>query len=127
MCRKIYWLVILSTGAAAAIKFTCCATPFPKSRDEVLANFHDADYPTQASALSMAALKGFQGDIHYVGSDSRFDYFRVERKRGFFRMERKGNTLSGHRRFAVGSESPFLVSQGVIPYPMPSSTSAEEQ
>ncbi len=119
MRRKIHWIVILSAGAATAFMFTCCATPFPKDRSEVIANFHDADYSRQGHKLGMAALKGFQGDIHYVGSDSRFDYFRVERKRGFFRMERRGNTLSGHRRFLVGSETPFRVGWGVIPYPMP--------
>jgi hypothetical protein len=127
MRGKIHWLVILSTGAAAAIMLTCCATHFPKNRDEVISNLHDADYSAQAFVLSMAALKGFDGDIHYLGSDSRFDYFRVERKRGFFRMERKGNTLSGHRRFAVGTETPFPIGRGVIPYPIPSPTSAGGQ
>lgn len=103
-----------------AIMLTGCVTPFPESRSDVVSNLHDADsYSKQGSELGMAALKGFRGDIHYVGSDREFDYFRVERERGFYRMKRRGASLSGHRRFEIGAEAPFVVGWGVIPYPLP--------
>lgn len=113
-------------AALAVLVLAGCATPFPGGRRDVVSNLHDADYSKQAFELSMAALKGFRGDIHYVGSDDRFDYFRVERERGFFRMARRGSSLAGHRRFEVGSEAPIRMGRDVIPYPPRRTTRAEQ-
>jgi hypothetical protein len=128
LLRPLHFNRRLAAGIAgvAVIALTGCSTPFPKNHSDVVTNLHDPDYPTQAFELSMAALKGFRGDIHYVGSDARFDYFRVGRERGFYRMVRRGSTLSGHRRFEVGSEAPFRVESEVIPYPPSQSTQAEQ-
>ena len=126
MLRILHFNSRLAAGVLAVAVLTGCATPFPKNRSDVVSNFHDADYSKQGFELSMAALKGFRGDIHYVGSDTRFDYFRVERERGFYRMVRRGTTLSGHRRFEVGAEAPFQVGWGVIPSSLPRPTRAEQ-
>ena len=105
---------------AIALVVASCETPFPENRNDVVANQHDAqDYRKQGHELSMAALKGFEGDIHYVGSDDQFDYFRIERKKGFYRMAGNDRPLKGLRRFEVGVESPVRVGRGTIPYPLP--------
>jgi hypothetical protein len=105
---------------AITLLVASCETPFPESRNDVVANQHDAqDYRKQGHELSMAALKGFEGDVHYVGSDDQFDYFRIERKKGFYRMAGNGRPLKGLRRFEVGAESPVRVGWGTIPHPLP--------
>ena len=113
-------------ASVALFVLTGCTTSFPKNRSEVVSNLNDLDYEKQAIALSMAALKGFRGDIHYIGSDTQFDYFRVEKEHGFFRMVRRGTNLSDHRRFEVGAEVPFRVGLEVIPYPPAPTTKAEQ-
>ena len=128
MTRAFHLSRRFATRVACVTLFvlTGCTTSFPKNRGEVVSNLQDPDYEKQAFELSMAALKGFRGDIHYVGSDARFDYFRVEKEHGFFRIVRRGTTLSGHRRFEVGAEVPFRVGLEVIPYPPAKTTEAEQ-
>lgn len=85
---------------------------------DVVTNLREpGNYSKQAYELSMANLKGFKGSIHYVGSDDSFDYFRIEKERGFYRMARRGKTFSDHRRFEIGAEPPLSVGVGDIPYP----------
>jgi hypothetical protein len=97
------------------------APRFPKSRSDVVANLREPDdYSRQHWELWMCALKGIAvGDIHYVGSDEEFDFFRVEGRRGFFRLLRRSSVLPADRRFPVGQGKPFTVGTWQSTYDVP--------
>jgi hypothetical protein len=64
--------------------------------------------------LSMALLKGFEGDVRYLGSDATHGYFRVGR---VFWSTYKIPVCAFHvpEVFSVGSGTPYVVHQHVGP------------
>ena len=60
------------------------------------------DYLTGKAKLHMAVLKGFNGKVWYIGSDDRFDFFRISRPATICRVLR--GKLPLERRFARGSD-----------------------
>src|SRR5688572_8935751 len=57
-------------------------------------------------ALWMAALKGFEGPVVYVGSEGEFSYFRTG-KRVFGRYKAKTSRIRLPRTFAIGEGEPY--------------------
>src|ERR1051326_5792421 len=65
--------------------------------------------------LWMAALKGFEGPVHYVGSDGHFSYFRAG-KTFYTRYKAQTSKLRLPRTFPFGKGDPYLVTQDMVPY-----------
>lgn len=77
-----------------------------------LSYIHGASEDSQA--LWMAALKGFEGPVYYVGSDGDYSYFRA----GTVTYTRyKALTAKIHlpRTFPFGKGEPYLVTQDMVP------------
>jgi hypothetical protein len=70
--------------------------------------------PEDSQALWMAALKGFEGPVFYVGSDGEYSYFRA----GTVTYTRyKAQTAKIHlpRTFPFGKGEPYRVTQDMVP------------
>jgi hypothetical protein len=70
--------------------------------------------PEDSQALWMAALKGFEGPVFYVGSDGEYSYFRA----GTVTYTRyKAQTAKIHlpRAFPFGKGEPYRVTQDMVP------------
>jgi hypothetical protein len=70
--------------------------------------------PEDSQALWMAALKGFEGPVYYVGSDGEYSFFRA----GTVTYTRyKAQTAKIHlpRIFRFGKGEPYLVTEGMVP------------
>ena len=64
--------------------------------------------------LWMAALKGFEGPVYYVGSEGEFSYFRAGK---VFWTRYKAQTSRTHlpRTFPLGNGEPYLVTEDMVP------------
>jgi hypothetical protein len=65
-------------------------------------------------ALWMAALKGFEGPVYYVGSEGEFSYFRAG---DIFWTRYKAQTskMRLSSTFALGDGKPYRVNEGMVP------------
>jgi hypothetical protein len=100
---KVRFVVVLAVVVFIAVIFCGCRS---------LSYIHGA--PEDSQALWMAALKGFEGPVYYVGSDGEYSYFRA----GTVIYTRyKAQTAKIHlpRTFPFGKEEPYLVTQDMVP------------
>jgi hypothetical protein len=65
--------------------------------------------------LWMAALKGFEGPVYYVGSDGDFSYFRAG-KIFYTRYKAQTSKINLPRTFPFGKGEPYLVTQDLVPH-----------
>ena len=65
------------------------------------------------SGLWMAALKGFEGPVYYVGSDGDYSFFRAG-KTFYTRYKAQTSKLSLPRTFPFGKGEPYLVTQDMV-------------
>ena len=63
--------------------------------------------------LWMAALKGFEGPVYYVGSDGDYSYFRAG-KIFYTRYKAHTSKLGLPRTFPFGKGEPYLVTQDMV-------------
>lgn len=92
----------------------CCCAQISCSSEHILTsaevnnNQFSLDYGSQLYDLRMAALKGFKGEIFYVGSNSDYDYFKIEKfGNKYFRVIRHKVKLEA--RYAIGNKIPYKV------------------
>src|SRR5437867_3199515 len=64
--------------------------------------------------LWMAALKGFEGPVYYIGSDEDFSYFRAGRI-FYTRYKARTSKIRLPRTFPFGKGEPYLVTQDMVP------------
>jgi hypothetical protein len=62
----------------------------------------------------MAALKGFEGPVHYVGSEGEFSYFRAGTV-FWTRYKAQTSKLRLPRTFPLGKDEPYLVTEDMVP------------
>jgi hypothetical protein len=64
--------------------------------------------------LWMAALKGFEGPVYYIGSDGDYSYFRAG---DIFYTRYKAQTSKIHlpHTFPFGKGEPYRVTQDMVP------------
>lgn len=72
----------------------------------VAAQWDPSNYERQRYAIGMASLKGFRGNVYYLGSDEIFHYFKVEKYPKFFRV--KQTEMNIDEKFPVGTGEPYL-------------------
>ena len=63
--------------------------------------------------LWMAALKGFEGPVYYVGSEGEFSYFRAGTVI-WTRYKVQTAHINLPRTFPLGKEKPYLVTQDMV-------------
>jgi hypothetical protein len=70
--------------------------------------------PERPADLRMAALKGFEGPVYYVGSEGDFSYFRAGT---IFHTRYKARTskLQLPRTFSLGQGKPYRVTEDMVP------------
>jgi len=61
----------------------------------------------------MAALKGFEGSVYYVGSDGDDSYFRAG-KVFYSRYKAQTSKIRLPRTFPFGKGDPYLVTQDMV-------------
>lgn len=86
-----------------------CAIGFTGCRS--LSYIHRA--PEDPQALWMAALKGFEGSVYYVGSDGDDSYFRAG-KVFYSRYKAQTSKIRLPRTFPFGKGDPYLVTQDMV-------------
>lgn len=64
--------------------------------------------------LWMAALKGFEGPVYYVGDDGDFSYFRAGTV-FYTRYKVQSSKVHLPRTFPFGKGEPYLVTQDMVP------------
>jgi hypothetical protein len=65
------------------------------------------------AGLWMAALKGFEGPVYYVGGDGDYSYFRAGNI-FYTRCKAQTSKLSLPRTFPFGKGEPYLVTQDMV-------------
>lgn len=68
----------------------------------------------QPGALWIAALKGFEGPVLYVGSEGEFSYFRTG-TRVFGRYKARTSRIHLPRIFPIGEGDPYQVTHEMVP------------
>lgn len=98
--------VVFAVAVVCLVHVSCMKSGVA-AKHVVLDNQHSANYDDQLIALRMAALKGFNGKIFYIGSNLSYDYFTVEKYKRYFRVKRGNVKLP--RMFNLGYEDPYEV------------------
>jgi hypothetical protein len=73
------------------------------------------DNPHDPYDLWMAALKGFEGPVYYVGSEGEFSYFRAGTVI-WTRYKVQTAHIDLPRTFPLGKGEPYLVTEGMVHY-----------
>jgi hypothetical protein len=102
MHRRVIPDLRLLVVVACAIGFTGCRS---------LSYIHGAHEDPQG--LWMAALKGFEGPVYYVGSDGDYSYFRAG-KVFYTRYKAQTSKIGLPRTFPFGKGEPYLVTQDMV-------------
>lgn len=100
--RSVTRFICLLIAVLCVVAFTGCHS---------IAYVHGA--PEDQSGLWMAALKGFEGPVYYVGSDGDYSYFRAG-KICYTRYKAQTSKLSLPRTFPFGKGEPYLVTQEMV-------------
>jgi hypothetical protein len=95
--------------ALAFVMLICAVLTFVGCRS--LSYIHRAD--ERPYDLWMAALKGFEGPVYYVGSDGDYSYFRAG-KMFYTRYKAQTSKLGLPRTFPFGKGEPYLVTQDMV-------------
>jgi hypothetical protein len=69
--------------------------------------------PDDQYGLWMAALKGFEGPVYYVGTDGDYSYFRAG-KIFYTRYKAQTSKLGLPRIFPFGKREAYLVTQDMV-------------
>jgi len=101
---KIRFVILLAVAAFVAVTFCGCRS---------LTYIHGAK--ERPYDLWMAALKGFEGPVYYVGSDGEFSYFRAG-KVFYARYKAQTAKIRLPSTFPFGKGEPYLVTQDMVYY-----------
>jgi len=99
---KIRFAVVFAVLVFAVCTFTGCRS---------LSYVHRAK--ERPYDLWMAALKGFEGPVFYVGSDGDYSYFRAG-KVFYTRYKAQTSKLGLPQTFPFGKGEPYLVTQDMV-------------